>query len=454
MLSSHEGGVMSGSGMGAGMKRGLSLAAVALLVFGVTGCDKAPDQARKQMADAKALFAKADYAGAKAKAEVALKTREETAKKEGAEQLIAECDVKIAEAEARTVKIKAKLADGEKAFTGKWFDDAIRIAGEVDDLDPGNAGAAALKEKAEKARKALVASDETKAAEYSRLGGLITAAERAGECAKAIRLVNQQAKYADPAKGRPSQTRRIASLEKKLKALRKWTGDRRLSKEEITKDEFLSAAARFADTAVKHGRDVYGPKHTPLFVTYLNRELLKSPAKIPYMRVNQGCSPTPTVDMDFDESQNLFRGLVALSQCTGDPKYAAAVMEAMLYTRDNLSTPKNGLFPMGAHTGFDLITERAYCDNRPYPCIELNGCYPFFEFLYDVDPEFTSTLVKGIWEAFLIDWHGMTYNRHASLAKKPDFAKTWERPLTKVEKLPDRVRGGVAWQSRVYRCRL
>lgn len=71
---------------------------------------------------------------------------------------------------------------------------------------------------------------------------------------------------------------------------KKWVGKKKLSATEIQKDEFLSAAAKFGDTVVKHGRDVYGPKHTPLFVTYLNRELLKSPAKIPQMRVDQGCS--------------------------------------------------------------------------------------------------------------------------------------------------------------------
>lgn len=224
----------------------------------------------------------------------------------------------------------------------------------------------------------------------------------------------------------------------------KWVGKKKLSKTEIQKDEFLSAVAKFADTAVKYGRDVYGAEHTPLFVTYLDRELLKSPAKIPHMRVDQGCSPTPTIDMNFDYSQNLFRGLVAMSQCTGDPKYAEAVMEAVLYIKENLYTPETGLFPMGAHTGFDLITMRPYCDSRPYTCIELNGVYPFYEFYHDVDPEFTSTLVKGIWEAFLIDWHGMTYNRHAPVTKTPDFDNTWKRPCTKLENLPTTIEGGYA----------
>ena len=55
----------------------------------------------------------------------------------------------------------------------------------------------------------------------------------------------------------------------KQRNAKKWVGKTRLSGTEIQKDEFLSAAVKFADTAVNYGRDVYGPKHTPMFVTYL-----------------------------------------------------------------------------------------------------------------------------------------------------------------------------------------
>lgn len=55
----------------------------------------------------------------------------------------------------------------------------------------------------------------------------------------------------------------------KQRIAKKWVGKTRLTGTEIQKDEFLSAAVKFADTAVKYSWDVYGPKHTPVFVSYL-----------------------------------------------------------------------------------------------------------------------------------------------------------------------------------------
>jgi hypothetical protein len=35
-------------------------------------------------------------------------------------------------------------------------------------------------------------------------------------------------------------------------------------------NRYLNAVREFADNVLKHGRDTYGPKHTPLFVDGLN----------------------------------------------------------------------------------------------------------------------------------------------------------------------------------------
>jgi hypothetical protein len=54
-----------------------------------------------------------------------------------------------------------------------------------------------------------------------------------------------------------------------------------LSGEEIARDPVLSAAARFDDTAITHGRVVYGPVERPMFVRFLHREKLRAPTSMP-----------------------------------------------------------------------------------------------------------------------------------------------------------------------------
>ena len=49
----------------------------------------------------------------------------------------------------------------------------------------------------------------------------------------------------------------------------------------VAEDSLVAAAEKFAETAIKHGRDTYGKDHTPVFVDVLddqnmNPELLES----------------------------------------------------------------------------------------------------------------------------------------------------------------------------------
>ena len=46
---------------------------------------------------------------------------------------------------------------------------------------------------------------------------------------------------------------------------------RRQWRDALADYEYVAIAMAYADYMIEHGRDVYGPKHTPLFVTGIDR---------------------------------------------------------------------------------------------------------------------------------------------------------------------------------------
>lgn len=219
----------------------------------------------------------------------------------------------------------------------------------------------------------------------------------------------------------------------------KWVGKKALSAEEIAKDEFLAAAAKFGETAITHGRDVYGPVKTPMFVRALHREKLVAPASLASMPPALGGASGPIVQTQFDRTQNLLRTLARLSQATGDPKYAEAAMDATIHMFEEYSMPHSGIVVFGNHMTIDLIGDRSYSDGRSGDIFELEDVFPFYDFWYDVAPTKTERFIKGCWEVYVRDWHSMHYNRHAGFNKTIDFSKTWERELKEVKDLPTKM---------------
>ena len=86
-----------------------------------------------------------------------------------------------------------------------------------------------------------------------------------------------------------------------------------LCRAEADDDRYLNAVREFADKVLECGRDVYGPKHTPLFVDGVDADTLE-PVKWKYQGQEWIMSNLAT-------QQNLFRVFDGLTRLTGDPKY-------------------------------------------------------------------------------------------------------------------------------------
>ncbi len=223
---------------------------------------------------------------------------------------------------------------------------------------------------------------------------------------------------------------------------RNWVGEKKLSKRAIKEDEFLSAAQKFADTAIMHGRDEYGPENSALFVQHLNRETLKAPGTMGWLKPAQGGPNHPVILSRFERSQNLLRFLASMSLFTGDARYAEAVMDSMICMFEDYIYPRSGLLAFGNHMSIDLIEGQAYSDGRGSEQFELQETFPFYEFFHDVSPGKTSRFIKGIWETYIRDWHSMRYNRHANFNTRVDIETVWNRPLREVADLPEFTQGG------------
>ena len=132
--------------------------------------------------------------------------------------------------------------------------------------------------------------------------------------------------------------------------------------------KYLNAIRTFADNVLKYGRDIYGPKHTPLFVDGLN---VNTHEPVKWI--------TPDGDRwilsNLASQQNLFRTLDGLTRITGDPKYKQAAMDAIKYAFENLRSP-NGLLYWGQSCAYDAQGDKVcgtntHCFKANYPCYKL-----------------------------------------------------------------------------------
>ena len=193
--------------------------------------------------------------------------------------------------------------------------------------------------------------------------------------------------------------------------------------------DLVGAVRKFADTAIEHGRDTYGEKHTPLFVDVLNVETLE-PCRRYYRASSEGSwSTRGAILSNFANQQNLLRVLVGLSKLTGDGKYRREAERATRYMFEHGWHEPSGLFYWGTHRYLELEGNTTLGEKGDLH--EIKAVYPFYEFLYEVDPERTARLIRGIWRAHVEDWSVLTFNRHGLYVERSLEAiwdRTWSEP--------------------------
>ena len=184
-----------------------------------------------------------------------------------------------------------------------------------------------------------------------------------------------------------------------------------------TPDLYLSTLRRYADTMIEKGRDRYGKVHSPLFASALDIKTLRLP-ELPVAKVKgtRGQDRCVTGGNPMHDA-NLYRLLYALTEVTGDGKYAKAADEALEWFFKNCQSEATGLLAWGEHLGWSFEKERpegpAYdSDNHEY-----EGPWPLWERSFALAPEPCLKFAKGVWDHQIADQKTGNFSRHARYSK-------------------------------------
>jgi len=201
-----------------------------------------------------------------------------------------------------------------------------------------------------------------------------------------------------------------------------------VSDEETTPGKYLEAVQTFADNVLRHGKDVYGSKHTPLFADGLNIDTHEPVIwKLPKEQAEKWRMPTEWTLSNLASQQNLFRVFVALTDLTGDQKYKRAAVGATRYALDHLRH-ENGLLFWGGHAAWDLATDQPVGEGRTNGIAgkhELKSSYPFYELMWEIDKQATREFIESFWASHILRWDILDMNRHGAYLPIPD--KMWEQ---------------------------
>ena len=172
--------------------------------------------------------------------------------------------------------------------------------------------------------------------------------------------------------------------------------------------DYLAAVRAYADAMIEHGRDSYGEVHSPLFAAALDRENMK-PGKFAGIEgIRGGDRATTGANPMHDE--NLYQLLYALTEATGDRRYATEADKSLKWFFENCQSPATGLMAWGEHIGWDFLGERI-CGN--------DGAHEFFrpwvlwDRVWKLTPKAADSFARGLWEHQIRDHKSGEFSRHA-----------------------------------------
>lgn len=166
--------------------------------------------------------------------------------------------------------------------------------------------------------------------------------------------------------------------------------------------ERLSVVEAYANRVLETGRDRWSGEGTPLLTDGVHVD-----THDPVIWKYDG---DEFVVSNLASQQNLFRVLKGLSNLTGDASYEDAARAAIAYHFDHL-VDESGLLRWGGHQFVDLATLEPVgrFDSDVH---EFKSHFPFYELLWDVDPDATRRFLRSVWNAHVLDWATLDMNRH------------------------------------------
>lgn len=189
---------------------------------------------------------------------------------------------------------------------------------------------------------------------------------------------------------------------------------------------YYRAAREYAEALLKHGRDHYGARATPMFVHMIDLRTLEVPKQRTAAAWREEMSTwredknyllwgKDRSNTDWAQDSNLLwdteniRLLEALTRSTGDERFARAAGDYMRYFLKRCISPTTGLFAWGEHVAYNVVDDEVHGKRH-----ELQHAAPLWEELWRIDPDAVRREIEGIYRYHITDKRSMAYDRHAN----------------------------------------
>ena len=180
----------------------------------------------------------------------------------------------------------------------------------------------------------------------------------------------------------------------------------------------LEVVRRYADTMIERGRDTYVPQKSGLLLSALDRTTLSPLVVRPappggIRREDRSGEPWNALtgaNPQLDE--NLLRVLYALSEVTGDPKYARVADEELSWFLKNTLSAKTSLLPWGEHMSWDVIEDKPISGGTDM-VHEFARPWVLWDRCFELAPEESRRFALGLWEHQIADHKTGAFDRHA-----------------------------------------
>lgn len=187
---------------------------------------------------------------------------------------------------------------------------------------------------------------------------------------------------------------RLNSIRKEEEALPSYSGKAK---------RLIECVIRHADRVSQAAKDPFG--QTPLFANAVEADSGK-PARVDTDHVRQG-----TVLSNPASQFHWLRLLAGLTELGGAPDYVEAA-QSVIRHMFRFHTDKSGLIYWGGHTAYDLERQHVVFAGDKAQVHELKCHYPDYALMWETDSAATNRYVEAMWNAHMIDWSILDFNRH------------------------------------------
>lgn len=181
---------------------------------------------------------------------------------------------------------------------------------------------------------------------------------------------------------------------------------------------YLKYLYAYADAMLAHGRDIYGPQKSGLFLSALDRETLAPlttrPAPPAGIRRDDrtGLPWEALIGANPQRDENFLRLLYRLSLMSQKREYQNAADAELKWFLENTQSKQTGLLPWGEHMSWNVMTDTPIHDTHEFarPWLLWDRCF-------DLAPEASKRFALALWQHQIGDQKTGAFDRHADYAK-------------------------------------